>query len=233
MSKKLPYYQFEPAEHLAGDIQMCTLAAQGLFENIKSIYWIKGCELTLKQLNGRFKEPELIKELIDQNILKLANEEINILFLDNQYEEILLKKKILSDAGKKGWLAKKAKATLKPPLSEAKATLKHLDKIREDNKELNGEFDNSPVTFDDKYKAFIDLFNDVKGQITGSKGKFKGESKSKAQFKVLLKSYKGKEITKAILAMFRDSHHIDNGYKYATPELLTRADKFPRFYENA
>ena len=56
MSKKLPYYQFEPAEHLAGDIQMCSLAAQGLFENIKCIYRIKGWEITLKQPNCRFKQ---------------------------------------------------------------------------------------------------------------------------------------------------------------------------------
>ena len=204
-----------------------------MFENIKCIDWIKGCERTLKQLNGRFKQPELVKELIDENILKLSNEEISIVFLDVQYEEILLKKKILSNAGKKGWLAKKNKATLKPPLSEVKATLKQLDKIKEDNKDNNGEFTNSPKTFDEKYMAFIDLFNKIKGTVTGSRGKFKGESKSKAQFKVLLKTYVGKEITKGILSMFRDQHHVDTGYKYATPELLTRADKFPRFYENA
>lgn len=102
-----------------------------------------------------------------------------------------------------------------------------------DTKNLNGEFTNSPATFDEKYMAFIDLFNDIKGRVTGRKGKFRGESKSKAQFKVLLKTYIGKEITKGILSMFRDQHHIDTGYKYATPELLTRAEKFHRFYENA
>jgi len=133
MSKQLPYYQFEPAEHLAGDIQMCSLAAQGLFENIKCIYWIKGCELTLKQLKGRFNEPELIKELTENNILKIQDQEICIDFLDIQFNEITKRKKLLSDAGKKGWLKKKKQATLKPPLSEVKAPLKQLDKIREDN----------------------------------------------------------------------------------------------------
>jgi len=136
MSKQLPYYQFEPAEHLAGDIQMCSLAAQGLFENIKCIYWIKGCELTLKQLKGRFNEPELIKELTENNILKIQDQEICIDFLDIQFNEITKRKKVLSDAGKKGWLKKKKQATLKPPLSEVKAPLKQLDKIREDNNSI-------------------------------------------------------------------------------------------------
>jgi len=130
MSKELPYYQFEPAEHLAGDIQMCSLAAQGLFENIKCVYWIKGCELNLKQLNGRFNEPELIKELTENNILKIQDQEICIEFLDKQYIEIIERKKLLSEAGKKGWLAKKNKAKFKGGLSQVEAPLKQLDKIR-------------------------------------------------------------------------------------------------------
>ena len=146
MAKELPYYQFEPAEHLAGDIQMCSLAAQGLFENIKSVYWIKGCELTLKQVEGRFKEPELIKELLSNDILKVNKDNIYIEFLDEQYKDILSMKERLSKAGKKGYLAKKNKATLKPPLSKVQAPLKQLDKIKRDNikekniKESFGEF---------------------------------------------------------------------------------------------
>jgi hypothetical protein len=137
MTKQLPFYQFEPAEHLAGDIQMCSLAAQGLFENIKCVYWIKGCELTLKQLKGRFNEPDLLNELIDNEILKIEGEEICIEFLDNQFNEITERKKLLSKAGKKGWLLKKKKqATLKPPLSEVQAPLKQPYNIIEYKKSV-------------------------------------------------------------------------------------------------
>ena len=130
MSKELPFYQFEPAEHLAGDIQMCSLAAQGLFENIKCVYWIKGCEMTLKQLDGRFNEPGLVKELIDNEILKIQEKYVVIEFLDSQFIEITNRKKLLSEAGKKGWEAKKNQASLKPGSSLAETTLKQPYNIK-------------------------------------------------------------------------------------------------------
>lgn len=132
MSKKLPYFQFEPAEYLTGNIQFCSLAAQGLFVNIQSIYWQRDCNLTVDHLNRLFKEPELIDQLVKENIIKVSGKSIKIGFLDIQFEEITERKNRLSIAGKKGARAKKHKATLKPPLSDAEATLKQPDKIKED-----------------------------------------------------------------------------------------------------
>ena len=132
MSKKLPYFQFEPAEYLTGNIQFCSLSAQGLFVNIKSIYWQRDCDLTKEHLDRIFNYPKLIEELIQENIIKINGEFVIIGFLDIQYEEITNRKKRLSIAGKKGAAIKKIKATLKPPLSQAKATLKQPDKIIED-----------------------------------------------------------------------------------------------------
>jgi uncharacterized phage protein (TIGR02220 family) len=211
MSKQLPYYQFEPAEHLAGDIQMCSLAAQGLFENIKCVYWIKGCELTLKQLKGRFNEPELIKELTENNILKINDQEICIDFLDVQFNEITKRKKLLSEAGKKGWLLKKKKqATLKPPLNQVKAPLKQLDKIIEDNINI--------------YVSFLKHFNETVGR------NFRGCAKSKRNFYARIKQgYTIKDFQKAIVSAKADKFHVDNDYKYITPEFITRQDKLDRY----
>ena len=133
MSKRLPYYQFEPAEYRNGDIQLCSYAAQGVFVNLKSIYWIKGCILTLEQAKRMINSDDHIQELLSENIIKLEGDSIVIDFLDEQLLLITGQKKRLSDAGKKGAEAKKLKAkeqaTHKPPLSEALTPLKQLDEI--------------------------------------------------------------------------------------------------------
>lgn len=64
MSKRLPYYQSEPAEYLAGDIMFCSYAAQGVFTIIRALYWQRDCELTLSQVKKRCKgADDLIQEL--------------------------------------------------------------------------------------------------------------------------------------------------------------------------
>lgn len=131
MGKELPFFQFEPPQYLTGNIQFCSLESQGLFINICAIYWQRECHLTLNQIKKKFDRLDLISELIDNDVIKTNIDNIIIEFLDEQFESITNSKTRLSDAGKKGALIKK-QATLKPPLSEAKATLKQLDKIRED-----------------------------------------------------------------------------------------------------
>jgi hypothetical protein len=137
MAKELPYFQFEPAEYLAGNIQLCSLSAQGLFINIQALYWIRDCKLTLSQCKRKFREDELIDELIEENVLKLSTDnDIIISYLDSQREMIIDRKIRLSNAGKKGAEAKKNRATVKPtlnhPSTENEATLKQPNKIREE-----------------------------------------------------------------------------------------------------
>lgn len=131
MAKELPYFQFEPAQYLTGNIQFCSLEAQGLFTNICAIYWQRVCNLTLSQVKKKFDRLDLISELIDNEVLKTNIDNIIIDFLDEQFETITNSKSRLSQAGKKGALIKK-QARLKPPLSDVKPTLKQLDKIIED-----------------------------------------------------------------------------------------------------
>lgn len=135
MSKELPYFQFEPAQYLSGDILLCSYEAQGVFVHLMSIYWQRDCELTL------FKAQRLIDskswdELLDEDIITLEghNDDIIISFLDRQFEQLTKRKKRLSDAGKKGAEIKKNKATLKPPLSDEQPTLKQPEEIREEEK---------------------------------------------------------------------------------------------------
>ena len=102
MSKRLPYFQFEPAEYLAGDIMFCSYGAQGMFNNICALYWQKDCELKYSQTIKRFGNEELIKELISENIIKSKNDKITINFLNEQYAKATIKSVINSDNGKKG-----------------------------------------------------------------------------------------------------------------------------------
>ncbi len=137
MSKRLPYFQFEPAEYTSGDIITCSYAAQGVFAHLKALYWQRNCQLTLVKANKIIREDDLINELITEGVVKIDGDNIIINFLDEQLEEITKSKKRLSEAGKKGAEVKAAllaekQATLKLPLSPAKATLQQLDKIRLD-----------------------------------------------------------------------------------------------------
>tara|TARA_R110000772_G_C13310212_1_gene439947 strand:- start:788 stop:1579 length:792 start_codon:yes stop_codon:yes gene_type:complete len=103
MSKRLPYYQSEPAEYLAGDIMFCSYAAQGVFSIIRALYWQKDCNLTLTQVKRRFKDAdEFILELINENIIKVELDNISISFLDEQFEKASGKSKANSENGKKG-----------------------------------------------------------------------------------------------------------------------------------
>lgn len=103
MAKELPYFKFEPAEYLTKDISFCSLEAQGLFINICSYYWQRECQLTKKQIIKRFNYPEILKELIDEKIIKCDEDEnITISFLYIQFNEIEDKKNNDSEKGKIG-----------------------------------------------------------------------------------------------------------------------------------
>ena len=147
MSKRLPYFQFEPAEWLAGDIMFCSLSARGLFTDIMALYWQKECELTLDQVKRRFNCESEIKELINEKIIKVENNLITIEFLDIQLVKAIGRSKTNSSNGSKGGRPKKKKEPNENPnesekkpnafnsVIENESEKKPIreDKIREDN----------------------------------------------------------------------------------------------------
>lgn len=103
MSKRLPYYQSEPAEYLAGDIMFCSYGAQGVFTIIRALYWQKDCSLTLDQAKRRITDADsYFDELINEKIIKINGNNINITFLDNQFNDASKKSTTNSSNGKKG-----------------------------------------------------------------------------------------------------------------------------------
>jgi uncharacterized phage protein (TIGR02220 family) len=79
-------------------------------------------------------------------------------------------------------------------------------------------------TFEEKYKYFIEGFNNI------SERKFKGDAKTKRQFKDRLNDgYTWDDFKSAIEKLYKDEYHKEQGFKYATPEFITRAEKLEMY----
>ena len=137
MAKELPYFQFEPAEYLTGDISFCSLSAQGLFTILCSYYWQRSCKITKDQFLRRINNPNEFQELLDENVIQIEGNNIKIKFLDEQLEKVENKSKTNSINGSKGGRPKKEKpkeTEIKPKLNQIKSETKGIreDKIKED-----------------------------------------------------------------------------------------------------
>lgn len=156
MSKRLPYFQFEPAEYLAGDIMFCSYSAQGIFNTICALYWQKDCDLKYSQVIKRLGNEDLIKELISEKIIKVENDSIIINFLDEQYIKATEKSKVNSTNGSKGALKRWAKNSesnseiIATPLKiDSESIALREDKIKEDKiKENEIRIDNKKFVDD-------------------------------------------------------------------------------------
>ena len=145
MAKELPYFKFEPAEYLTKDISFCSLSAQGLFINICSYYWQRGCILNKEQLLRRLNYPKELDELISEGIIDLIENNISIKFLNYQLLDVEKTSKVNSSNGSKGGRPKKNPIESEPiseikpkknpiesePISEIKGIRE--EEIKEDN----------------------------------------------------------------------------------------------------
>ena len=120
MSKRLPYFQFEPAEWLAGDIMFCSMESQGLYVNLMALYWQKDCDLSLEQAKKRLNSEKSFEELISEKIIKVDSGKIQISFLNDQWGKLSEKSTANSDNGRKGALKRWQKngESIVPPIEE-------------------------------------------------------------------------------------------------------------------
>jgi len=212
MAKELPYFQFEPAEYLTGDISFCSISAQGLFTNLCSYYWQRSCELTKDQFLRRLNYPKELQELIDENVIEIDGNKIIIKFLDVQYKKATSKSETNKANGSKGGRPRKknpketeTKPKLNPTESESKGIREEEikeEEIKED--EMKEEEIKNALTFLQtnassqlesftmqnkksvhKWQDMLDSFND-KIDIEVSRGKIEFES---SQLMPRLRSY--------------------------------------------
>lgn len=142
MAKELPYFRFTVQDWQNGKISLESFELQGLFISICGYYWINDCNLTLSMIIKKFKNENLILELIDLNIIKheKRHDKIEIEFLNLQYDLLSEKRKARQNAGSKGG---NAKAMLKQNNS-----YKDNNKDKDKNKNKNKfDFKNSLLEF--------------------------------------------------------------------------------------
>ena len=231
MSKQLPYYQFEVAEYMAGEIMLCSLEAQGLFSIIKCLYWQRDCNLNVDKVLKRYSRPDLIDELKEERCIKVDESgAITISFLYEQHQRLTERRSKLSQAGRKGGKHKK-QATLKPPLSEVEATSKHIEeKRREENKEVDSVPDTNQAT-PSKMDLFLTWYNETRKEyLPKSRGITAWTDKAKRNFKKTKgKGYTTGDIKHGIRSAFEDPHHKESKWHYVTLEFITREDILQRY----
>jgi hypothetical protein len=110
MAKELPYFKFEPSEYIAGNIQMCSMEAQGMFINLCSLYWIRLGYLPEKMAKQKLftSNASALQELYDESIIKENEGLISISFLDIQLEEFKGTSEKRRDAANQRWKNKDA-----------------------------------------------------------------------------------------------------------------------------
>ena len=135
MAKGLPYFKFTPTEWLTGDIVYEPFEIQGLFINICALYWQREGNLTLEDLEKRYKQATAIHSLIER-FMFVTDGKISISFLDEQFEERKHISHINKLNGSKGGKAKQATAnrTLTETVANKK---KNKNKNKKENIELN------------------------------------------------------------------------------------------------
>lgn len=141
MAKDSPYFKFYVSEYNDGDIQLCSMEAQGLFTNLCSMYWSKEGELFLSKAKRLFKVREKTwKELIDERVIKINEDKISISFLDKQLIERGKKALINAKNGEKGGRPKSENNPVGlSSVSERKANESNKEEKRGEEKIIRGE----------------------------------------------------------------------------------------------
>lgn len=136
MAKELPYFRFTAFEWLNDDISLESYELKGLFIDVCAYYWFKDCSITTAILAKRFiNETKLLNKLLQINVIKVdKNRNIDILFLNEQYDILSNKRKQRQIAGKKGGKQKSSNAKAK-----AKQNPSYKDKYNNKDKD-NTEF---------------------------------------------------------------------------------------------
>ncbi len=108
--KELPYFKFDCAEWISGEVTLEDLSTQGLFINICAYYWFKSGLLSLSEIKRRLSDVKegSFEALVGSNLIKVKSDKVSITFLDEQLHERNKMSEINSENGKLGGRPKKA-----------------------------------------------------------------------------------------------------------------------------
>lgn len=139
MAKNFPYFKFIATEWMTGDIVFEDFSSQGLFINICALYWQRNGQLSLEDINKRFKNPSELENLTDR-FFSVINGFISIKFLDEQLIDANHISKVNSLNGALGGRPKKP--TANRPLTEPKPKKSKEEKEQELKEIINKKKEN-------------------------------------------------------------------------------------------
>jgi uncharacterized phage protein (TIGR02220 family) len=204
---------------MTGDIVFECLDTQGLFINICALYWQRNADLSIEDINKRFKNPLQLANLTDR-FISVSDNKINIKFLDEQLIEAGHISKTNSINGSKGGRPKAPKIQEEKPTANRTLTDRKAKKSKEEQ-EQEEEINNVATQKDIDFKKLLEYFNK-----TTNKNFKTIPDKAKKAFNARIKEgYNKQDIMNAILNCSKDKYHIENP-KYLTPEFISRPDKF-------
>lgn len=96
-----------------------------------------------------------------------------------------------------------------------------------DDKELPSEDKELPIS--ERARNFVNYFNEIRKNTTGLKGKFQLTNKVERMFRDRVKKFKPGKIAMAVINAHKDPYHVENNFKYITPEFILREDKLEKF----
>lgn len=96
---KLQWFKFRPSDWIMGRISKTNKTTQAEFLNFCCTYWNKQCDVSVKQCKFELT-PNVYKTLIDLEIIKICEDKVYILFLDEQMDSIEDMREKASKAGK-------------------------------------------------------------------------------------------------------------------------------------
>jgi len=119
MSEELPWFKAYPSQWLGGDIMYLKKEIKGSFIDACFHYWNKDCSMTYIKMARRIGQ-DYLDVLINEGIIEKKDNQINIKFLDTQYQE--RKEQYLKrvEAAKKS----KKKTTFSDPIHKNSDSLK-------------------------------------------------------------------------------------------------------------
>ena len=86
MSEELPWFKAYPSQWLGGDIMYLKKDSKGAFIDACFHYWNKDCSMTYIKMSRRIGQ-DFLDLLIDEGMIEKKDDQINIKFLDIQYQE--------------------------------------------------------------------------------------------------------------------------------------------------
>ena len=207
MAKEIPYFKFFIGEWANGDITCESYEAQGIFINICSIYWAKLGNLTESHIRKKFKSDEAINELIEASIIKIEDGKVIINFLDEQFEEDQLLRRVKSAGGKKSAEKRKKIKTTSTGVKDQLKTSSTNNSI-EQNRTEDIKSDKVLKTFD------ITSFENLEMRLKTSKAEIKKKLEEFLEIEKITPTFKNKQIGEIL-------KHFRNWLNYNKPKEIT------------